>query len=268
MARKREIGKKRKLRRFILSLILLAVIVTVGTRVLDGIKARQDRTLGYEDAVKEITAFAEKKGCDIDDYPSELISLYARNKDARQFVLDYPLHKDDIFEINLKKDVKGDGVPLFMQWDERWGYTKYGNGIIGLSACGPVALSMVAVYLTGDLSLDPKTVSEFSEKNGYYSWNNGTKWTLMSEGAEKLGLTAKELPLDKNIVARELNAGRPIICIMGAGDFTSSGHYIVLTGYSDGKVSVNDPNSYENSEKLWEFDAIADQIRNLWSYTV
>ena len=127
---------------------------------------------------------------------------------------------------------------------------------------------MVTVHLTGDLSLDPKTVSEFSEKNGYYSLNNGTKWTLMSEGAEKLGLTAKELPLDKNIVARELNAGRPIICIMGAGDFTSSGHYIVLTGYSDGKVSVNDPNSYVNSEKLWEFDAIANQIRNLWSYTV
>ena len=51
---------------------------------------------------------------------------------------------------------------------------------------------------------------------------------------------------------------------MGPGDFTSTGHFIVLTGYKDGKISVNDPNSHKNSEKLWSYEDIKDQIMNLW----
>ena len=45
-------------------------------------------------------------------------------------------------------------------------------------------------------------------------------------------------------------AGNPIICAMGKGDFTSSGHYIVLVGTENGLVRVNDPNSYANSENF------------------
>ena len=52
---------------------------------------------------------------------------------------------------------------------------------------------------------------------------------------------------------------------MRAGDFTTSGHYIVLAGIEDGKYRVNDPNSYANSEKLWSYEQIEGQIRNLWS---
>ena len=55
---------------------------------------------------------------------------------------------------------------------------------------------------------------------------------------------------------------------MGEGDFTSSAHFIVLTDYDDGMVSVKDPNSNSRSEKQWVFSEIEDQIRNLWSYTI
>ena len=215
----------------------------------------------------EIAEYAKKNGLSISDYPEELISLYERNEDARQFVLDYPLKKDSDQEIALSMD-EYDGVPLLMQWDERWGYSKYGSGIIGLNGCGPVCLSMVASYLKNDGSLDPKMIAAFSEENGYYVKGNGTAWALMSEGAEELGLVAKELPLEESIVERELTANHPIICIMGEGDFTTEGHYIVLTGYHDGMVSVNDPNSYKNSDKLWKFSDIESQIKNLWSYEV
>ena len=58
--------------------------------------------------------------------------------------------------------------------------------------------------------------------------------------------------------------GKPIICAMGPGDFTSSGHYIVLVGVEDGLLRVNDPNSRENSGKLWKFEDIESQFRNLW----
>ena len=55
-----------------------------------------------------------------------------------------------------------------------------------------------------------------------------------------------------------------MICVMGPGDFTATGHFIVMTGLKDGLICVNDPNSRANSQKLWDFDQISDQIRNLW----
>ena len=214
----------------------------------------------------EILDFANKNGISLSEYPDNLIALYERNEETKQFVFEYPLRKDNNPEIDLS-ETDLETVPLFMQWDQRWGYFAYGNSIIGLNGCGPVCLSMVAMYITKNTEMNPKWMADFSSANGYYIKDNGTAWTLMSEGAEKLGITATELPLEESIIIRELTAGHPIICIMGEGDFTKEGHYIVLTGYENGKITVNDPNSYKNSEKLWDYKDIKDQIRNLWAYS-
>ena len=39
-----------------------------------------------------------------------------------------------------------------------------------------------------------------------------------------------------------------------------------MTGWEDGGIRLNDPNSRENSEKLWPYENIAGQIRNLWAF--
>lgn len=88
----------------------------------------------------------------------------------------------------------------------------------------------------------------------------------MSEGAGSMGLNVKEISLDEERMIENLLAGNPIICIMGPGDFTDSGHFIVLTGYKDGGFTVNDPNSYRNSGKIWTFDELRHQVRGLWVY--
>lgn len=62
-----------------------------------------------------------------------------------------------------------------------------------------------------------------------------------------------------------LDDGAVLILALGPGDFTSSGHFIVVTGYTDGGFSVNDPNSRENSSRLWSYGRLASQISNLWS---
>ena len=73
-----------------------------------------------------------------------------------------------------------------------------------------------------------------------------------------------EIPLVKKRVMDNLEVDNPIICSMRAGDFTTTGHYIVLVGTEDGMIRVNDPNSHINSEKLWSYEQIEGQIRNLW----
>ena len=80
----------------------------------------------------------------------------------------------------------------------------------------------------------------------------------------KLGLDVTEIPLVEKRIKDNLEVGNPIICAMGRGDFTATGHYIVLIGLEDGKFIVNDPNSVENSQKLWSYEQIQGQIRNLW----
>ena len=57
-----------------------------------------------------------------------------------------------------------------------------------------------------------------------------------------------------------------MICAMGPGVFTDGGHYIVIAGYNDSGFIIRDPNSPENSARVWAFDEIRDQIKNLWSF--
>lgn len=204
---------------------------------------------------------------DPDVYPQELIDLLENNEETRAFVLGYPENKDKEFDINLSKEAKSDGIPLFMQWDKRWGYEQYGSNMIALTGCGPTCLSMVYIGLTGDASMNPKEMAVFSEENGYYT-ENGTSWSFMTEGAEKLGLTAEELPLDENCIKQRLLEKNPIICSMGTGDFTTKGHFIVLTGVDkNGNILLNDPNSKKNSEEAWDYMRLERQIKNLWAYT-
>ncbi len=199
-----------------------------------------------------------------EEYPDEILSLFVRNNETKQFVLDYPTKKDGKVSIDISGDVE-ENVPLFLQWDERWGYTMYGEEIMAIDGCGPTCLSMVAVSVLGDTSMNPYWMAQYSEEKGFIS-SNETLWSLMSEGATSLGLDVTEIPLNEQRVADNLDVGNPIICIMGPGDFTTSGHFIVLTNYEDGMVTVNDPNSIARSEKEWCFEEISSQIRNLWVY--
>jgi hypothetical protein len=102
--------------------------------------------------------------------------------------------------------------------------------------------------------------------NGYYDYEymSGTFWTLMTDGANGLGFESIEITVDEDRMINNLNVGNPIVCIMGPGTFTTEGHFIVLTGYENGKFRINDPFSMENTQKEWEFDEFADQIQCLW----
>ncbi len=211
-----------------------------------------------------INEYAANNGLSLKDYPQSMIDLLDRNKETKDFVLSYPDEKDKKHKVNINEYRHCSEVPLFMQWDKRWGYIMYGDDVAGLTGCGPVCLSMAAVYLLQDTKYSPDYMLEWAKENGYCVDGSGSLWTLISEGGEKLGLDVTEIPLDKQRIINNLEVGNPIICIMGPGDFTTKGHFIVMTGLKDGKIKINDPNSIENSNKLWNYDDICNQINNLW----
>lgn len=120
----------------------------------------------------------------------------------------YPQHKHDTPADTVGEVTKGE-FPLLMQWDMRWGYANYGDGLMALNGCGPTALSMVICGLTGDDTITPYTVAQYADSQGLYVDGVGTSWDLMRTGAEHFGLTAKELPLDEGVVTRALKMASP-----------------------------------------------------------
>ena len=197
-------------------------------------------------------------------YPQGVIELLDKNAETVEFVENYNEKKNSVPAKTIGTDLKAGQIPELIQWDERWGYGEYAGELMGISGCGPTCLSMVCIQLLQDASYTPQYVAAFAEENGYAVKGNGSAWALISEGGEKLGLDVTEIPLDEGRIIRNLEVGNPIICVMGPGDFTTSGHFIVLTQYADGYVKVNDPNSPIRSQKLWKLTDIMPQMNNLW----
>lgn len=200
--------------------------------------------------------------------PQVLLDLAERNPETQAFVEHYPGRGDG--EIDISGDYVPGEIPHFLQWDQRWGYLPYGGDrpedMIGLSGCGPTALAMVAVGLTGNLDYHPAAVAEYAAENGYATREDGTAWTLMSQGCAAFGLTAQEVPLWEQSIIDALAQG-PIICAVGAGDFTDSGHFFVITAYENGAFRILDPNSISNSERTWTYAELSPQIQAMWVYS-
>ena len=161
-----------------------------------------DDSLSTLDKLKELSKYENKINDIIDNYdkyPELLLEMLSRDLDMLDFVIDYPQKLGNIYSDNVGNIKKGE-IPLLIQWDERWGYGKYGDSSIAISGCGPTALSMVIAGLTGDNTMTPSKIAKFSEENGFFLSSSGTSWDLMTIGARKLGIKSNELPLSKNSI--------------------------------------------------------------------
>ncbi len=201
-----------------------------------------------------------------DEYPQELLDMLTRDIDLLDFVLGYPAKQGKAYADDIGTVEKGK-FPLLLQWDQRWGYAPYGDSCIAVSGCAPTAISMVVAGLTGRNDVTPYTVAQYAQENGYYIPGQGTSWALMTEGCRYFGIQGTELSLSAASVMEALRSGYPVVCSMRPGDFTTTGHFIVLTGLQGENICVNDPNSRQRSQQLWSWATLGGQIKNLWVFT-
>jgi len=285
---RRRRRRRRKIRHsviFLCSSIAVIVFVAVESRMIrsgDGRTNKYDVEAGnntYDNAVIENSKISEKNKIQnnqsmLDDimnstqYPKQLKDLALKNEEALEFVYDYPAEHVKEHTIDLTEEASMDSVPLFVQWDKRWGYEKYSGNFFAASGCGSTTLSMVVVYLTHNREASPIAVAKYSKEAGYSVDGSGSSWTLISEGCRHYGVKAKTVALDESRMKAELDEGHPIVVNVGPGDFTDTGHFMVITGYDDEGFSINDPNSIEKSGKRWLFKNISSQIRAVWSMYV
>lgn len=213
--------------------------------------------------LKRVKKDAIEKG-----YPDSVIELLDKNEETVEFVEHYEEKKDLPCAETLGDDWEEGKIPRLYQWDERWGYAPYGTSIVAVSGCGPTCMAMVAAGLSRDSSITPDKVAAYGTANGYVDEYNDTYWRFMKEAGANWNLSCYDGMLTEEQVKAELQAGHPIICSVGPGDFTQIGHFIVLTQYTEGMVGVNDPFSQKNSSKEWVFAEIEDQIKAMWVFSV
>ena len=252
MTEEKAVGKRRRGRTIVLVLLVIALLAAI---ICLGSDDGQRRTL------RGLLQSAQ--------YPQELRELAEKNPDAQAFVAQYPSMKDLEYraaDITLDADYNTDAFPHLMQWDLRWGYAQYGDGMLGLTGCGPTCLSMVTVGLTGNTEANPLAVADYSAGQGWYIEGVGSSWELMRSGAEHFGLSWQELPLDEGVMRQALKDDGALILSMLPGDFTESGHFIVVDGCTADGFKVLDPNSYARS-KVWSYSELSTQIGNIWAYT-
>ena len=236
---RRQRRKKRlyhNIRALFLYFMVLGLVIFVAVK---GIQAVIDRytddksdqsiisVIGYNTADGSSNANVSSSNIDLSDYdtsgiPDQLLELMEKHPETKDFVLSYPELKDATFSLDVSGDITAGEIPLFIQWDKRWGYKTYGDDFFALTGCGPTCLSMVVCGLGGDSSYNPYAVGQLMDANGYYEAGSGSLWSMMTDGASLIGLTGEEISLDENVIANHLNNGQPIICSMRPGDFTET----------------------------------------------
>ena len=184
-------------------------------------------------------------------------------------------------ENHIKDDAIYDGrdIPLFFQFDTRWANHPYAGTTIKIAGCGPTSLAMVVVGLTGDTSITPLTMADFSTSRGWADARYGSSWELMTTGAREFGLNAEIVGTSASSIVENLSQGKVMIvstCYKGyktpngvsTGYFTNGGHFIVLTGLTeDGRVKVNDSWSEKKSNETFTPEFIQNEIKGAWAYS-
>lgn len=201
-------------------------------------------------------------------YPKLMLEDLERNPEILEYVYEYPKAVTEV-QGGLRKEEQEETCPLMIQWDSRWGYVEYGNYNIGISGCGPTSLAMVLYSFLRDETITPDSLATYAMEKGYYVSGSGTAWSFMTDVARSYGINvSQDASLNEAKMIEILEKDGLLICSMRPGDFTATGHFIVVCGYDGENFTVNDPFSYSNSYKKWGFTTLQEQTKQVWYYWI
>lgn len=165
----------------------------------------------------------------------------------------------------------------YMQIDSRWKNKPYRvageDTTIGDSGCGPACAAMLIETLTGK-TFTPVDACEWAMKKGYKALGQGTYYSYFVPQFAAHGIKCERLNINNlygkgndslhDKAFKMLKEGYYIIACMGKGNWTSSGHYIVVW-WQDGKVRINDPNSTKDTRINGDIQTFRSQVKYYWA---
>ncbi len=155
-------------------------------------------------------------------------------------------------------------VPIvaYTQNDPSWANYLYG-GVDPMAShgCGPTVLA-IGVSSLSDQNLTPVQAADWSTQNSYHYPDSGSVHALIPDGATNFGLKVEILSsVSEDIAKMIFLQDKIIVFLMGPGDFTDGGHFIIAYGYApDGTIYIHDPASPERSSKTWPISTLVSQV--------
>ena len=120
-------------------------------------------------------------------------------------------------------------------------------------------MSMVVSTLTGK-NIPPPDMIDIATRSGYACDGAGSYHSIVPGLARKFNLKCTGIGSSGPKLKKALQEGKLVVALMGPGDFTKNGHFIVLRGItSDGRVLVNDPASTKRTNMTWDFNKFPQQ---------
>lgn len=169
----------------------------------------------------------------------------------------------------------------YKQNDRLWGGLSYAvdgeRSTIKSAGCGPTSLADVLAAIVSPY-IDPVTLAAWARGHNYKVKNSGTSYSFFVPCAAAYGVTVRRLNTS-NVYGKssdsvhdqalaELQKGNWLIACMGKGNWTRSGHYIVVYGYEDGYVYINDPASTKEARAKNTWDLFKSQVKYYWTVNV
>lgn len=162
----------------------------------------------------------------------------------------------------------------YLQTDARWANNDYSapgeKTTIGKSGCGPTAMAMV-LATWADPAVTPATECAWALKNGYKAKGQGTYYAYFVPAGKRYGLTVKQLngaTLYGNASSsyhatakKAIDDGDLVIACMGPGNWTSSGHFVLVWNIVGNTIYINDPASTKAARTAGDYSLFKKQVK-------
>ncbi|MBR3234070.1 MAG: hypothetical protein IKG11_00470 [Atopobiaceae bacterium] len=233
-------------------------------RVAYGVNAEVTKKLAPELDRDETFAKIAKSADKITD--ERLIDLAIAEPEAVDFV--YGSIKAKGTSQPYGENVTTGDFPVLYTFDERWGYLPYADGIAGVTASGPVAVSMASMGLSGKNNYDPATIIQAVAAANLASGTTGMDDSFITNHAADAGLAATTCEASSDGIYSALSDGAPVLIKLKAdsGIGSESAHWALITQLnSDGSITVNDPTSAVASSHTWSLGAVSSKADTAYS---
>lgn len=163
----------------------------------------------------------------------------------------------------------------YMQTDSKWKSKSYAvtgeSSTIGSAGCGPTCAAMVIAEFV-DPNITPVETCKWSLSHGYKALRQGTYYTYFKAQGAAYGLNWEQIT-STNIYGNKTHSahkkaleavknGDYVIALMGKGNWTSGGHYVLWYGMDGDYALINDPASTKTSRLKGNYQTFISQVKH------
>lgn len=150
-------------------------------------------------------------------------------------------------------------IPLILQKDPAWRWAQYGTDgtqQLGENGCAIATLAMIESYYQGGM-ISPQIILDWSQ-NDYYIHETGTSWSIFQDFAQDFNYYYEDYGNSFESAMQAIQNGKLVVVSVKPGYFTQTGHILLIRGYDERNVYVNDPN--DDTSKLYSLTGVDKKI--------